>query len=304
MPTVSVIITTYNYGRFIERAIRSVLIQTYQDYEIIVVDDASTDNTEDIVKSIGDDRIRYIRHIINKGGNAARNTGVKLATGDYIAFLDSDDEWLPEKIGMQIRMFLDGAEELGLIYTGMNIIDGASQQQIGQVLPKARGHIFNLLLRGNCITGGGSSSMIKKECFRLVGLFDETLPSGQEWEMILRIAKKYTIEYVNKPLINYFVHGANTDSYPEKIIRGYELILSSHRQDFEEFQVIYAHHYYELGIRCFKNGLMKRGRTHFLAAFRESPRKSYLLKVKSILQLLLSFMGSTAYAHLKKFINP
>jgi len=304
MPEVSVIIPTYNYGRFIEMAIRSVLNQTYQNYEIIVVDDASTDNTEDIVKGIVDERIRYIRHITNKGGNAARNSGIRAAKGKYIAFLDSDDEWFPEKLDRQIRLFACSAETVGLIYTGSNVVDATGNKPSYQVLPEARGHIFDLLLKGNYITGGGSSLMIKSECFESVGFFDETLPSGQEWEMIIRISEKYEIDFIGEPLINYYVHGANTDSNPEKIIKGYELILSAHREDYESIPSIYALHYYELGIRCFKYGFMKRGRRHFLSAFNYAPRESYLLKIKSIIHILTSFMGRNAYSSLKKLLFP
>jgi len=95
--TVSVIIPTYNRAHLVGRAIRSVLNQTYQDFEIIVVDDCSTDNTEEIVKGFNDHRIRYMRHDRNRGGSAARNTGIKASQGKYIAFLDSDDEWLLKK---------------------------------------------------------------------------------------------------------------------------------------------------------------------------------------------------------------
>ena len=95
--TVSVIIPTYNRAHLVGRAIRSVLNQTYQDFEIIVVDDCSTDNTEEIVKGFNDHRIRYMRHDRNRGGSAARNTGIKASQGKYIAFLDSDDERLLKK---------------------------------------------------------------------------------------------------------------------------------------------------------------------------------------------------------------
>ena len=104
-PKVSVIIPTYNRAHLVGRAIRSVLNQTYQDFEIIVVDDGSTDNTEEVVKSFNDPRIRYIRHEKNRGGSAACNTGIRAARGEYIAFQDSDDEWLPEKLEKQMQVF-------------------------------------------------------------------------------------------------------------------------------------------------------------------------------------------------------
>lgn len=103
---VSVVIPTYNRAHVLNRAIRSVLGQTYQHFEIIVVDDGSTDNTEQVVKAIADDRVRYIRHETNKGtAAAARNTGIRQACGEFIGFVDSDDEWLPGKLQKQVDKF-------------------------------------------------------------------------------------------------------------------------------------------------------------------------------------------------------
>jgi len=98
IPRISVIIPSYNRANTIGRAIQSALSQSYQDFEIIVIDDGSTDHTEEVIRSFQDSRIRYIRHNRNRGGSAARNTGIHAARGEYIAFLDSDDEWLPQKL--------------------------------------------------------------------------------------------------------------------------------------------------------------------------------------------------------------
>ena len=103
-PTVSVVIPTYNRAPLIGRSIKSVLNQTYQDFEIIIVDDASTDNTKEVVSNFNDERIRYIQHEENKGEAAARNTGIKATRCDYIAPQDSDDEWIPEKLSTQIEL--------------------------------------------------------------------------------------------------------------------------------------------------------------------------------------------------------
>jgi len=134
-PTVSVIISTYNRAHLIGRAIQSVLNQTYQDFEVIVVDDGSTDNTEEIVKSFNDPRIRYIRHEKNKGAAAARNTGIKAARGKYIAFQDSDDEWLPEKLEKQMKVFENAPPEAGVVYTDMQRIneDGEHYWEMGKI---------------------------------------------------------------------------------------------------------------------------------------------------------------------------
>lgn len=123
VPTVSIIIPTYNRAHLIERAIESVLHQTYQDFELIIIDDGSTDNTDDIINKFQkkDDRIIYLKHDRNKGGSAARNTGIKASRGEYIAFLDSDDEWLPEKLEKQMDFF--ESNNYGFIYCNMIIED-------------------------------------------------------------------------------------------------------------------------------------------------------------------------------------
>jgi glycosyltransferase involved in cell wall biosynthesis len=123
-PTVSVIIPTYNRAHLIGRAIQSVLKQTYQDFEVIVVDDGSIDNTEEVVKKIQENRVYYYKHDKNKGGSAARNTGISLAKGEYIAFQDSDDEWLPEKLEKQIGVFNNQTKNVGVVYTGFYRIEG------------------------------------------------------------------------------------------------------------------------------------------------------------------------------------
>src|SRR5215510_16389067 len=130
MPAVSVIIPTYNRAEFLRLAITSVLNQTFQDFEIIVVDDASEDHTHEVVSDFSDKRIKYIRHEANKRVSAARNTGVLSASGDYIAFLDDDDEWLPRTLQMQVALLEDSTSIVGGVYTGYVQID----RYTGQVL--------------------------------------------------------------------------------------------------------------------------------------------------------------------------
>ncbi len=117
-PKVSVILPTYNRAHLIKRAIQSVLDQTYQNFEIIVVDDGSTDNTEEQVRSFNNPKIRYIRYNENKGAAFARNAGIKASRGDYIAFQDSDDEWFPHKLQRQMEAFKNASPEVGVVYTG------------------------------------------------------------------------------------------------------------------------------------------------------------------------------------------
>ena len=117
--TVSVIIPTCNRAHLIGRAVKSVLAQTYRDIEVIIVDDGSTDNTEEVVKSFDDPRIRYVKLDVNKGAAAARNAGIRLARGGFVAFQDSDDEWCREKLADQMDSFRDLSMKTGVVFTGI-----------------------------------------------------------------------------------------------------------------------------------------------------------------------------------------
>src|SRR5262245_45342203 len=135
MSRVSVIIPTHNRADFLRGALSSVLNQTYQNFEIIVVNDASTDDTAKVVAAFEDERIRFIRHDTNKGGSAARNTGILASKCDYIAFLDDDDEWLPDKLRKQMEILLASPPEVAGVYTGCLDVDKTSGKVIRQRIP-------------------------------------------------------------------------------------------------------------------------------------------------------------------------
>src|SRR5215471_7855638 len=142
MPKVSVIIPTHNRAEFLRSAITSVLNQTYQDFEIIVVDDASTDKTPEVVASFHDGKIKYIRHDANKGDAGSRNTGIRNSSGDFLAFLDDDDEWLPEKLQMQVGLLRNSRVKVGGVYTGSLRIDKTTGKILAIDIAGKRGDLF------------------------------------------------------------------------------------------------------------------------------------------------------------------
>ena len=205
---VSAIITTYNRApSIVLRAVNSVLNQTYKKIEIIVVDDSTNDYSErdEVEKAIhkASDGILYIRHETNKGGCAARNTGLSYAKGFYVAFLDDDDEWLPEKIAEQIKGFSD--DDIALVYCGCTIIDQIRNVSYEQPNRYQRGYVFGSLLQYNFI-GNTSNPLLKTECVVEVGCFDEKMMSSQDSDLWLRITKKYPANCIEKPLLNYYAH--------------------------------------------------------------------------------------------------
>ena len=134
-PKVSVIIPTYNRAGLLPRAVNSVLSQTYDDYEIIIVDDCSTDNTRDVIAAFTDPRVLSIRHQTNRRQSASINTGISNARGEYIAFLDDDDEWLPAKLEKQVAILDSSSSNVGLVYCWMDMIEDST----GNISPAARG---------------------------------------------------------------------------------------------------------------------------------------------------------------------
>jgi len=202
--TVSVIIPTYNYGRFIAEAIDSVLAQTYPLLEIIVVDDGSTDDTPRIAAAYGD-RIRYIRQQ-NAGVGAARNAGIAAARGEYVAFLDSDDIWLPEKIAKQLALF-EADPELGLVHCGIEKFDPAGKLTV--LLSGMEGWVAPYLLRldRDVIVAAGSSPMLPKRVIEEIGGFDTRLPPSEDWDFCYRVCLRYRVGFVPEVLVRYRDHG-------------------------------------------------------------------------------------------------
>jgi glycosyltransferase involved in cell wall biosynthesis len=216
MPKVSVIIPTFNRERLVGRAIESVFQQTYTDYEIVVVDDGSTDNTTDVLKRFNG-KIRYF-YQKNAGISGARNRGLREATGEYIAFLDSDDTWVPEKLAVQVEV-LDRDKEVGITYSRMLILN-EDGKRCGYKPDEKTGRDFLELIeiRGDIAT---STVMTRKECFDRVGTFDPDLPPMEDFDMWLRIAKFYKIhEVTDITLAYYYEHSHQATRDLRKVYEG------------------------------------------------------------------------------------
>ncbi len=201
-PKVSVIIPTYNRGGYIKRALESVLNQTYNDFEIIIVDDGSTDDTKKVLEPYKD-VIKYI-YQENKGVSAARNRGIKGSCGEYIAFLDSDDGWTNEKLSIQSTI-LDKDKKIGIVYSKMTKIN-AKNEVCGTKPENYIGKDFNELIEkgGDLPT---SAVMVRRECFDQAGLFDETFEIMEDLDMWIRIAQDHVLFQVTEPnLALYYVH--------------------------------------------------------------------------------------------------
>ncbi|OQX17957.1 MAG: hypothetical protein BWK75_07040 [Candidatus Altiarchaeales archaeon A3] len=196
-PVVSVVIPTYNKVRYLKEAIESVLNQTYLNRDVIVVDDGSTDNTAEIVKSFNDPRIIYSWHE-NKGAAAARNTGIKNAHGKYVAFIDSDDLWLKEKLEKQVD-FMEKNPDIGLLGTGSYEITDEGKIWSKKIFPTDNKILQKDLIKYNPFIQ--TSIMAKREVFDKAGLYDKTFQESEDYELWLRIAKYYKIANLPEPLV-------------------------------------------------------------------------------------------------------
>lgn len=199
VPLISIIIPTFNSAAYIRECLESVFAQTFQDYEVIVVDDGSTDETSSIVQGFGP-RVRFVAQE-NKGPAVARNHGISLAKGAWISFLDSDDLWLPDKLEKQTRFALDHPE-YGLITT-----EASSFDESGVLAPRMKARVYNIrnglvvrdLLFGNWVQTSGV--MVRRECFEKVGKFHEERGlRGTDWILWMQIAAQYPIYFMEEPL--------------------------------------------------------------------------------------------------------
>ena len=211
-PLVSVVIPTFNYGHYVCDAVDSVLSQTYENVEILVVDDGSTDDTQERLKKY-DGRIVNILQK-NAGLSAARNTGIRKAKGEFIAILDSDDIWEKEKLAEQMNVFAsDEAGRIGVVSCAGECINeqGGVIETTGYTDLNDEYKFFETLVTKNIISGG-SCAVVRKKCFDEVGLFDETLRSSEDWDMWLRIQRVVQIRVVSKPLVKIRVGSNNMSS--------------------------------------------------------------------------------------------
>ncbi|MEA5465664.1 glycosyltransferase family 2 protein [Leptothoe sp. PORK10 BA2] len=206
---VSVIIPAYNSMAFLPKTLNSVLGQTYADFEVLIINDGSTDHITDWAAGLTDSRIKLINQE-NQGCATARNAGVLASNGQYIAFLDADDLWEPTKLEQQVYI-LDTFLNVGLVNTWISNIDdeGISIGKIG--ISNAEGHVWESVIEENPIMCG-STPMVRRQCFESVGLFDQNLRSAEDWDMWIRIAEKYEFAVIKEPLVRYRIH-ANSKSH-------------------------------------------------------------------------------------------
>ncbi len=197
---VSVVIASYNMGHYLREAVASVLAQTYPNFEVEIVDDGSTDDTPRILQQwAGDPRVRCHRQA-NAGQARAKNKGVELSRGRFVAFLDADDVWNPEKLAQQMPLFR-GRPELGVVYSDYQCMDGEGRPLVKGVTPMRRGWVTGPLLIENFICY--SAGIVRRICLERQGGFDETLDMGIDYDLWLRLSAHWQFDFVPQSTVRY-----------------------------------------------------------------------------------------------------
>lgn len=217
-PLVSVIIPTYNRGDLIEKAVKSVLNQTYKNLEVVVVDDGSEDNTKDIMEKFRDPRVKYIRSPENRGQPHAMNIGIKRSQGDFIGLLDSDDEYLPTKIEESIKVLGRGDKRVGLVGSNYwNVGVKSKVWKIGQ--PRRVDPIWHI--------PSPSTWLLRREVFEEIGYYDERIRIINDRDFLFRFSKKFILEFIDKPLVVRYESEDSLSAKTDKHVTMRKLFLKS-----------------------------------------------------------------------------
>jgi glycosyltransferase involved in cell wall biosynthesis len=291
---VSVVIPTHNRAGLLARAVRSVLEQTYCHFELLVVDDASTDDTEKTMGRFCDGRIRYIKHLECRGGSAARNTGIAQARGDFIAFLDDDDEWLPDKLALQMARFRENPR-IGAVYTGLLFVECETGRIVNVRIPRKRGYLFDDLMVSN-VVGTPSTVVVRKELLDRAGLFDETIRALEDLDMWRRMGRICYFDYVKEPLMRYGLHGyARVTIDYGKMARAFETQLEKFADEFARRDKARSVCHYWIGLYCIRDN-PKRARQALWKAVTDYP-----LRPNPYPWLALTFFGDVGLCALDLF---
>lgn len=322
MPRVSIVLTCFNHLRHLQVALDSVLAQTFQDFEVIALDDGSTDGTREYLESFKRDHphldMKLVFNERNLGTYGTLNRGLETATGEFVAELNDDDVWAPTKLERQVA-HMDECPEVGLVHTSgrfidqegneikdnplgfpwpvTGVVDRSSRPSAGQVR-RAHGDPLYELAHYNRIIA--SSVLVRRECFQKVGAFNTEYFGSGDWEMWFRIAEDYEIGYVNEPLTFYRVHPGSASHNTHKIavddlkIREWMLprLFEKHNNRWgqRDFRLLVAHQWACIGSGRVLSGNRQKGRRAFIESL-----KAYPLRFKSVVRWLATFLPQGAF---------
>lgn len=294
-PVVSVIIPTYNRSGTLERAITSVLSQNYLELELIIVDDGSTDDTKNIVAAFDDSRIKFIEHDRNRGVGAARNTGIRAASGEIIAFQDSDDEWLHGKLAKQVQALAAAGDHCVLAYCtkivyGRDADFNRGARRIicvpGPEVTELSGDLQHFLWEHHVIST--QTMVIRADALRDIGGFDTNLYNCEEWDLAIRLSEIGTFAFVDEPLVNTYIQHDSISTVSRKTVFSLLMIANKLKRRGVPSSVL-AERLAWIGYRLGRLGQPRRGAILLGASLSARP-----LHLKSWVRLLRNHMRRIA----------
>ena len=283
MEMISVIIPSYNRADTIKRSVQSVLNQTYRSFEIIIVDDDSKDNTGEIISKLNDSRISYHKNNTNRGACASRNLGIEKAKGKFIAFQDSDDEWLPEKLKEQIS-FLTKIN-CDLVFCSMERISGKKKEIYPPFTPDNKTNFFKQSLYENYTST--QTILGKREVFEKIK-FDERMPRFQDWELILRISRDYNIKFIDKVLVKSYIQENSISLNSGSAVSALKIIYDIHKDTIIANKKINQRFHIKIAEYMLANG--------------KNPKKHYKKAYQLIFSIKLFLFYIACSASLNKFL--
>ena len=286
-PRISVVIPTYNRASTLKRAIQSVLSQSFNDLELLVVDDASTDTTADVVKKFSDPRLRYLPSQERLGVSRARNIGIQNARGELVAFQDSDDEWRVEKLERQVNAYDAGGPDVALVVCGDLVTNQYSMSYLGVASEDAVVDVsaMAVLRMPPCPCWLANRSALLE-----AGAFDEQINCFEDWELSLRLLPRGRILMVNEPLVLRQKTPGSLFSQERNYIHNLDRILDRHQQLLKKHPTIWAHYCNLIGQTECQYGSCSVGRAWFRKAL-----IAYPLAPRSWINLACSLFGSAFF---------
>ena len=299
MPKVSVIIPTYNRADLLPRTINSVLNQTFTDFELFVIDDGSTDNTKEVIESFvkQDSRVKYLWQKNSGEASSPKNTAFKHCTGEYIAYLDHDDEWLPTKLEKQLKLFESSNDpKLGLVSCNVLIVNKERKLNKGVHVMLKYKSIDDLLLKAGDYAFSNSSVMIPRKVIEKVGNRDESLKLFEDQDFFIRTAMNgYSLDFVDEVLIKYHIDENNLSKDFNRAAPDYERYVLKYIDLLKKYPDILAIHYRHLGTMNFLAEKKTEARMYFIKSTKTDP------SFRNIITAFLSLFGKNIYLFLLNF---
>jgi len=298
VPAISIILPTYNRAYCIRRAVDSVLNQTFTDFELIVIDDGSTDDTKQVMEAYDDPRLIYVHNTDNRGQTRRLNDGLKLTRADLIAFQDSDDEWLPTKLQKQVEAMRAQPPEVGIVYTDKWRYEPDREKfhwKSPRNMPED-GIIFDKALDDQVYNIGPQSVLIRRECFEKVGPFDERLTNFNDWDMFVRISRFFYFYHIQEPLVNYFkLADAMTSLGERKGIEAIQILFHKFLPDIQSNPALLAKRAYWIGSFHMRDGNTAEGRSYLWRAVKAQP-----FNPRYLVAMAAALFGAGAYRALHR----